>query len=317
MTTKKFRPLSLMIKNPKLSSLLESDFFRTKILESRVNFGDVVEIDCRGAGDLMSILMDIRPWRKGPFCINGIFVDSEWQSFIKWNALKDKVDMHQKDIADVGCNNGYYMFRMLEHDTRSITGFDPSELFYTQFCVLNHLVQSKIDYKLLGVEDLLGFKKAFDVIFCLGVIYHRSDPISALKALKAGLKNEQSEIILDTLIYNSKLDVALSPISYAKMKNVYFIPSISALKNWCASAGLVISELLHLSVTSGNEQRKTEWILGQSLRDFVEDDSEVGLDFVDTELVLRDGFVNINLGQSIEGYHRPLRGYFRIRIAND
>ena len=31
---------------------------------------------------------ELKPWRKGPFKIDDLFIDTEWQSFIKFNILK-------------------------------------------------------------------------------------------------------------------------------------------------------------------------------------------------------------------------------------
>ena len=52
------------------------------------------------------------PWRKGPFDLFGLKIDSEWRSFKKYNLLRPYLDLENKRVADVGCNNGYYMFRI-------------------------------------------------------------------------------------------------------------------------------------------------------------------------------------------------------------
>lgn len=244
---------------------------------------------------IQTLAYDLKPWRKGPFYLFDLYIDSEWQSFMKWQLLESKVSLRGKKIADVGCNNGYYMFEMYRHDPESIVGFDPSGIFRTQFDFINHFLQLPIDFELLGVEDLPAYcqakKSGFDVIFCLGVLYHRYDPITTLKFLGSAL-NPGGELILDTLIYDSELDVCLCPAqSYAKMPNVYFIPSISTLRGWCERAKLHDFEVLDIKVTSTNEQRQTQWIDSQSLGSFLNEDQT----------------------QSIEGYPPPTRGYFRVK----
>lgn len=79
------------------------------------------------------------------------------------------------------------MFKMLEFNPAKLIGFDPSIKYRLQFELINALAKTPIKYELLGVEDLPSYSLKFDVIFCLGVIYHRSDPIKMLKDLKAGL----------------------------------------------------------------------------------------------------------------------------------
>lgn len=234
----------------------------------------------------------LKPWRKGPFTLDELLIDSEWQSFKKWNRIAPYLNLKDKEIADIGCNNGYYMFQMLPFLPKSITGFDPYALFKCQFDFINHFAQSTIDYELLGVEDLISYPQKFDVIFCMGVLYHRSDPIQTLKILAKALR-PNGELILDTLILDCDAEVALCPPkSYAKMSNVYFIPSKSALQGWCDRAGFKSFETLEVSQTTMDEQRKTQWIDSMSLENFLHPN---------------------NPNKTIEGYQAPLRGYFKLK----
>lgn len=244
--------------------------------------------------EILAIVKELKPWRKGPFKIDNLFIDTEWQSFIKFNILKPFMDeISQKCVADIGCNNGYYMFKMLEFNPVKLIGFDPSIKYRLQFELINTLAKTPIKYELLGVEDLPNYGLKFDVIFCLGVIYHRSDPIKMLKDLKAGL-NKNGVIFLDTMYIEDEREIALVPNkTYSKIPNIYFVPSISALKNWCERAGFKEFEVLATKKTDENEQRKTEWIDSFSLENF--------LDLKDKNL-------------TIEGYEAPKRVYIRIKI---
>lgn len=195
--------------------------------------------------EILAIVKELKPWRKGPFKIDNLFIDTEWQSFIKFNILKPFMDeISQKCVADIGCNNGYYMFKMLEFNPVKLIGFDPSIKYRLQFELINALAKTPIKYELLGVEDLPNYGLKFDVIFCLGVIYHRSDPIKMLKDLKAGL-NKNGVVFLDTMYIEDEREIALVPNkTYSKIPNIYFVPSISALKNWCERAGFKEFEVL-------------------------------------------------------------------------
>ena len=271
-----------------------NEIIKWKIENKKLNYeykiGDIIEIK----GDLNSKIGEIakllKPWRKGPFKINDLFINSEWKSYIKWNTMKRFLNLEGKDILDVGCNNGYHMFRMLEMNPKSITGFDPSALFNLQFEFINSFIKSNIDYKLLGVEHIPIYEKKFDTIFCMGILYHRKDPIEMLKEVKTGLKKD-GEVILDTLIIEGNEETALSPMRYAKMKNVYFIPTIKALYNWIKRAGFSEIEFIGKRYTTTNEQRKTDWIDGDSL----------------------DSFLNKTQTKTIEGYEPPLRIYLKLK----
>ncbi len=254
----------------------------------RVSSSDMTKEDLRTIEDAAKMM---KPWRKGPFDLFGIRIDSEWKSFMKYDLLRPYLDLEGKSVADVGCNNGYYMFRMLEFSPASILGVDPSPLFFTQFELINRYIRSdRLRYEMLGIEHMPGFADMFDTLFCLGVLYHRSDPIAALKSLKRSLKRG-GELILDSFVIDGDESVCLVPEStYSKISNVHFVPTVTALENWCKKAGFERFEVLEIVKTDSTEQRKTEWIDGESLEDF--------LDPKNPEL-------------TVEGYPAPKRVYIR------
>jgi len=232
------------------------------------------------------------PWRKGPFSLCGLDIDSEWQSNLKYNLLKKHFNIKDKIVADVGCNNGYYMFRMLEEKPKRIVGFDPSAIFKTQFDVVNHFVKGNIKYELLGVEHLEFYEHKFDMIFMLGVLYHRSDPIASLKSLNRAL-NKNGEIIVDSFMIDGEEEVALCPESrYAMIPNVYFLPTVNCFKNWLKRAGFTDIELIEITTTDDKEQRVTPWTFGMSLDDFRDPNDPT---------------------KTIEGYPAPKRAYLKAR----
>lgn len=243
------------------------------------------------SSEIKDIAIALKPWRKGPFNLNELFIDSEWKSFIKFNILKPYLNLEGKSVADVGCNNGYYMFKMLEYKPKSITGFDPSELSFLQFSFINQFAKSDIKFEIAGVESLPSYKMKFDTMFCLGVLYHRSDPIKCLKELKSAM-NPGGEVFIDTMYIDRDDEMVLSPnTSYSKIPNISFIPSIKALQNWTQRAKFKSFEILATKDTDIFEQRKTQWIDGQSLGDFLDPNDS---------------------SKTIEGYPAPKRIYIRL-----
>lgn len=264
-------------------------------IDAHVELGNTVALtssDAVDVNELERIARLMMPWRKGPFDLFGLFIDTEWRSDLKYNFLRPHFNLSGKKVADIGCNNGYYMFRFLEDSPAKVVGFDPSALFKSQFDLINHFVKSEIVYELLGVEHLPFYEEKFDTIFCLGVLYHRSDPVAMIKALAQGLA-EGGEIYLDTFIIEGDEPYALCPSEgYSKITNIYFVPTLKALENWCLRAGFKSFEILGTVVTTSDEQRKTDWIESQSLEDF--------LDPADNT-------------KTVEGYPAPIRGYIRIK----
>jgi len=250
----------------------------------------IPKLSSEGAIQIKETAFLMKPWRKGPFQINSLFIDTEWQSQIKYNLLEPHFNLKDKIVGDIGCNNGYYLFRMLSHKPKKLIGFDPSAIYYSQFQFMNHFIKSDIVYELLGVEHVEFYEHKFDVLFCLGVLYHRSDPVMMLKSLFKGL-NKGGELILDTFMIDGEGEMCLTPKDrYSKIPNIYFVPTVSALINWCHRAGFKSVEVLETIVTDANEQRKTEWIDGQSLEDFLDPNDET---------------------KTVEGYPAPKRVYIK------
>ena len=260
-----------------------------------VELGDVVGIDipdltAEDAAQIEQTARLMMPWRKGPFRINDLFIDSEWQSQIKYNLLEPHFNLRDKVVGDIGCNNGYYLFRMQSHQPKKLIGFDPSAIYYSQFQFINHFIDSAIVYEMLGVEHVEFYEHRFDLLFCLGVLYHRPDPVGMLKSLYRGL-NRGGELILDTFMIDGEEEIALTPRErYSKIPNIYFVPTVNALKNWCYRAGFERVEVLETKKTDLNEQRKTEWIATQSLEDFLDPDDP---------------------DKTVEGYPAPKRVYIK------
>ncbi len=265
-----------------------------------VGLGDKVTVNISSLSDseatqIKETALLMKPWRKGPFQINNLFIDSEWQSQIKYNLLEPHFNLKDKIVGDIGCNNGYYLFRMLSHEPTKLIGFDPSAIYYSQFQFINHFIHSNIVYELLGVEHVEFYEHKFDVLFCLGVLYHRSDPVAMLKSLFKGL-NKGGELILDTFMIDGEDEMCLTPKDrYSKIPNIYFVPTVNALINWCTRAGFESVEVLETMVTEPNEQRKTEWIDTQSLEDFLDPNDPT---------------------KTVEGYPAPKRVYIKARKSN-
>lgn len=261
----------------------------------KIVFGDTIEIDFgkidpEEEAQILHTAQLMKPWRKGPFRISQTLIDSEWRSFVKYNLLAPHFDLKGKVVGDIGCNNAYYLFRMQQEKPDKLVGFDPSALTCSQFQFINHFLKSDIVYELLGVEHVEFYEHRFDLLFCLGVLYHRSDPVMTLKSLFRGL-NRGGELILDTFMIDGEDEICLTPMErYSKIPNIYFIPTVKALTNWCLRAGFESVELLAIRKTELDEQRKTEWINSQSLEDFLDPEDS---------------------NRTVEGYPAPKRVYIK------
>ncbi len=221
---------------------------------------------------LENLLRTFHPWRKGPYHLYGIDIDTEWRSDWKWDRVLPHISpLKNRYVLDVGCGNGYHMWRMLGEDAALTVGIDPSELFLVQFSAIKRLLGNDQRTHLLplGIEELPALK-AFDTVFSMGVLYHRRSPLDHLIQLKNQLV-KNGELVLETIVIEGDENSVLVPTDrYAQMRNVYYFPSAKALKIWLEKVGFVDVKIVDESVTSINEQRSTAWMTHNSLPEYLD-----------------------------------------------
>ena len=237
-----------------------------------VQIGSEAEINGSKKNKIKEQLKKLMPWRKGPFNVFGIEIDAEWRSNLKWNRIKNEIgDLQDRKILDIGCGNGYYIFRMLDRKPAFVLGVEPYLKNFAQFQALKKFLH-KINAEVLpfGIDELPNEMRFFDTVFSMGVFYHRRSPFDHLQKLK-NLARSGGEIILETLVIDGKDGEVLVPKDrYAKMRNVWFIPSAPTLASWLERVKFKNIRLVNVSRTTFDEQRKTEWMDFESLEDFLD-----------------------------------------------
>ncbi len=221
---------------------------------------------------LTETLRAFHPWRKGPFQIFSIDIDTEWRSDLKWERIVSAIDFRDKLVLDVGCGNGYYGWRMLEAGAELVIGCDPFPLYWMQFEVLRRYAPRPERHHLvpLSDDDLLPSPSPFDVTLSMGVLYHRHDPQQHLERLRGTLA-PGGQLLLETLIIEADSPTSLEPVGrYAKMKNIGAIPSLPLLTTWLEQCGFQDIQVVDISRTTAVEQRRTPWMTFESLVDFLD-----------------------------------------------
>lgn len=262
---------------------------------ARIRAGETHDCDAKTRESLVQLLSGLHPWRKGPYEICGIHLDTEWRSDFKWDRLQPHIQpLRGRVVLDVGCGNGYHAWRMLGEGARLVIGIDPTQLYIMQFEAISHFLggQHAVHLFPLGIEQLPPDLNAFDTVFSMGVFYHRQSPFAHLAELRGALRRG-GELVLETLVIEGGENEVLVPKGrYAKMRNVWFIPTTKTLHKWLRRAGFNRVKLIDVSITSVDEQRSTQWMRFESLADYL-DPGDHGL--------------------TIEGYPAPRRAIFVAR----
>lgn len=238
--------------------------------------------------ELKTALKQMHPWRKGPFDLFGVYIDTEWRSDWKWDRLADAISpLEERTVLDIGCGSGYHLWRMLGENAKLAIGIDPTPLFSIHFSTIKRYVPATPAFILpIGIEDMPHSMRSFDTVFSMGILYHRKSPIDHLLELKS-LLCEGGELVLDTLVIEGDKTQCLMPHDrYGKMRNVWFIPSVDMLKLWLERSGFKKINVVDVSLTSCDEQRATDWMQFESLSDFLDPDDS---------------------SRTIEGYPAPIR----------
>lgn len=229
--------------------------------------------DCsESSEEITEALKKMHPWRKGPFDIFGVHIDTEWHSDWKWNRIKNHIALLDgRTILDIGCGSGYHIWRMLGAGADLVIGIDPTPLFSLHFATLKRYQPDANAFILpVGIDDMPAGMACFDSIFSMGILYHRRSPLDHLIQLKKLLR-PGGELIMETLVIEGDRESCLIPDGrYAKMRNVWFIPSVEMLEIWLKRAGFTNIRCVDVNMTTIEEQRSTEWMEFESLPDFLD-----------------------------------------------
>ena len=245
--------------------------------------------------ELETALRGLHPWRKGPYSLFGVNIDTEWRSDFKWDRLAHAIDsLGGRRVLDVGCGSGYHCWRMKGAGASEVIGIDPTPLFVLQFKAIQHYLNIDTVHVLpLTLEQLPPKLKAFDTTFSMGVLYHRRSPIDHLTDLRDTLVSG-GQLVLETLVVEGDEDaVFVPPDRYARMGNVWFLPSPSALMKWMSKVGFIDVALIDVSQTTVAEQRSTDWMTFYSLSNFLD---------------------SADQNKTVEGHPAPMRAIVTARL---
>ncbi len=250
------------LQNERISASAHGDFERWQAVVAQLR-------SASNDAERRALLLQLAPWRKGPFDIGGVHIDAEWRSDLKWQRVEDAIaPLTGRRVLDVGCGNGYYALRMAESGAAAVLGIDPTLLYVMQFlAVTAHLPAKPVAVLPLRLHELPDACHAFDTTFSMGVLYHQRSPLEHLRQLRGTLRRG-GQLVLETIFMPGEESHACTPPDrYARMKNVWLLPSLAELSTWLRRSGFRDVEVVDTSITTSEEQRSTEWMSFESLAD--------------------------------------------------
>ncbi len=257
-----------------------------------VRFGREGDLCGEEREKLVTALKALMPWRKGPFSYYGTEVDAEWRSNLKWDRVSPWLpDLKNKKICDIGCNNEYYMYRMLPQDPWFVLGIDPMVRYYYHHRLNRKFYRDpRVNFDLLGVDDLVLFPRFFDVVFFMGIIYHRRNPLQTLEILGQSMKRGGTLILESSGIPGDDPYCLFPEGRYMQAPGYWFLPTASALVNMLNRSGFYKVEVFDNFKLETKEQRRTDWAVFYSLEEFLDPEDP---------------------SKTTEGYPAPTRIYIR------
>ena len=131
---------------------------------------------------------------QGPFDLgNGLIIQgmsdcsSKWQYTLPLSKLPE--DLSGMRVLKIGSNAGYDSFQLRKRNPQYLLAIEPSERYFKQALFLQGYYGTDIDFQQIGWESLdHSLDESFDLVLCLGIIYHEINPGNLLERIYSLLK---------------------------------------------------------------------------------------------------------------------------------
>lgn len=131
--------------------------------------------------DLALRLISGKPWHHKFEIVPGVVTSGSHDPSVLWRELKLPADMQGITLADVGASNGYFSFEARKRGAEVIA-LDFRHKDNSGFGLAQYINgMNDIEHHQVNVLDISQEKYGqYDIVLCLGLLYHTSDPYLAL-----------------------------------------------------------------------------------------------------------------------------------------
>ncbi|MAN20641.1 MAG: bifunctional 3-demethylubiquinol 3-O-methyltransferase/2-polyprenyl-6-hydroxyphenol methylase [Gammaproteobacteria bacterium] len=120
---------------------------------------------------------------------------------VRTDFIKNRIDLKDKTLIDVGCGGGLLCENLAEH-SKEVKGIDMSNEAIEIAKTHQTLKNLKIDYEEIALEALLKkSKKKYDVLTCMELVEHVPDPEKLIKDCFK-ITNRKADLFFSTLNRN-------------------------------------------------------------------------------------------------------------------
>ena len=120
---------------------------------------------------------------------------------VRTDFIKNRIDLKDKTLIDVGCGGGLLCENIAEH-SKEVKGIDMSNEAIEIAKTHQTLKNLKIDYEEIALEGLLKkSKKKYDVLTCMELVEHVPDPEKLIKDCFK-ITNRKADLFFSTLNRN-------------------------------------------------------------------------------------------------------------------
>lgn len=165
----------------------------------------------------------------------------------RWVEIASAVpaDMTGMSVLDIGCNAGHFAFQAKDRGASVVLGIDRDERYIQQARFCAEVRDQEIDFRVMDIYDLPSLGRAFDFVFCVGVLYHcryLKQAVEAVCAVTSGT------VVVETAIHPGNNDLPLvrfvrssqydgPDASGAARLPGHWHPNMTALKDLFAEGG--------------------------------------------------------------------------------
>jgi len=105
---------------------------------------------------------------------------------VKWRRFAHAIpaDLRGQTVLDIGCNAGFYAIEMKRRGASRVVGVDADADYIAQARFAAEVCEQEIEFHELSVYNIAALNERFDLVLCLGVLYHLRYPLLALDLIR-------------------------------------------------------------------------------------------------------------------------------------